>query len=129
MWLALLRLGVPEHLVRLLQSYHDNMSATILVNGAPVEGIKVCNGLHQGYAMAPSLFNLFAAAVIMERWNTRIRARSLHGLPMHCSVDGQLCRRSKRGVDISVSDGEFADDAVSFAASLGDAKHMLADRI
>ena len=93
LWLVLLRLGVPEHLVRLLQSFHDNMSATIIVNGSPVEGIKVCNGPRQGCSMALSVWNLFAVAV-MERWNTRIRARGVHGLPMRCCVDGQLFKRS-----------------------------------
>ena len=77
--------------------------------------------------MAPVLFNLFAAAV-MERWADRIRERGLCGLPLRCRVDGQLFKRSsKGGTDCSVTDGEFADDAVLFATTHCDAQDMLAE--
>ena len=127
LWLVLRKLGVPDHLVQLLQSFHDNMTATIIVNGSPADAIPVCNGLRQGGTMAPGLFNLFAAAV-MERRADRIREHGLCGLPLRCRVDGQLFKcLSKGGTDCSVKDGEFADDAVLFATTHCDAQDMLAE--
>ena len=52
----------------------------------------------------------------------------LCGLPLCCRVDGQLFKRSsKGGTDCSVTDGEFADDAVLFATTHCDAQDMLTE--
>ena len=115
LWLVLLNLGVPAILVHLLQSFHDNITATIIVNGSPAEGIPVCNGLRQSCTIAPVLFNLFAGAV-MERSCARLRERGVSVFSLRSCVDGQLFRRSKRGNDLTITDGEFADDAALFAA-------------
>ncbi|XP_065176365.1 uncharacterized protein LOC135806138 [Sycon ciliatum] len=124
LWIVLLKLGVPEQLVSLLKSFHDNMTATIIVNGSPTEGFPVCNGLRQGCTMAPVLFNLFAGAV-MERWCARVQERGVSGFPLRTCADGQLFKRSKRGNDMVITDGEFADDAALFAPSHSDAQRML----
>ncbi len=126
LWIVLLKLGVPASLVKLIQSFHENMTASVIVDGSPVEGINVCNGLRQGCTMAPVLFNLYAGAV-MERWSARIREKGLSGFPVRSCIDGQLFKRSKRGVDMCLTDGEFADDAVLFAPSHDDAEQMLTE--
>lgn len=67
LWDVLGRLGIPEKLVRLIASFHSDMTARVVVDGVGLEEIEVCNGLRQGCCMAPVLFNLYACAVF-ERW-------------------------------------------------------------
>ena len=58
MWIALGKLGVPQPVINLIQSFHQNMQAQIQLNGTLLEEIDVTNGLRQGCCMAPALFNL-----------------------------------------------------------------------
>ena len=57
LWLALLKLGVPEALVEIVRSSHDNMKASVRVDGELLEEFEVTNSPHQGCTMAPTLFN------------------------------------------------------------------------
>jgi len=41
LWLALLKLGVPETLVKIVRSFHDNMKASMRVNGELLEEFEV----------------------------------------------------------------------------------------
>ena len=56
LWLALRKLGVPV-LIDIIRSFHDNMNASIRVDGELLEEIEVNNGLRQGCSMPPTLFN------------------------------------------------------------------------
>ena len=114
LWAVLRKLGVPDVIVRLVESFHADMVADIIVDGSSVDGIPMCNGLRQGCTMAPVLFNLFAAAV-MERWHDRLQVLGVAGFPFKYRAGGQLFKRSVRGTESSISDGEFADDAVLLA--------------
>jgi len=58
LWRVLNKLGVPEVLVDIIRSFHDDMEARISLNQSLLEEIKVNNGLCQGCTKAPTLFNL-----------------------------------------------------------------------
>ena len=45
MWLALVRLGVPEEIVQLIHSFHEGMKAKIRLDGSLLEQFGVRNGL------------------------------------------------------------------------------------
>ena len=124
LWAVLRKLGVPGILVRILESFHANMSADIIVVESSVAGIPVCNGLRQGCTMTPVLFNLYAAAA-MERWRATLQQRGICGFPFRHCIDGQVFKRSSRGSDATISDGEFADDAVLIADSHASAGIMM----
>ena len=58
-------------MVEIVQSFHNNMSAELKINGEMTGGeISMTNGLCQGCTMAPILFNLFFNAVV-EAWQSR----------------------------------------------------------
>ena len=101
LWAVLQKLGVPDVMVRLVESFHADMVADIIVDGSSVDGIPVCNGLRQGCTMAPVLFNLFAAAVI-EQWHDRLQVLGVAVLPFKYRADGQLFKRSVRGTESSL---------------------------
>jgi len=58
LWKALWKLGIPETVVAIIQSFHDNMCTQIDCNGKLLEDIKIDNGLRQGCSMAPTLVQL-----------------------------------------------------------------------
>ena len=51
-------LGVPDVMVSLIKSFHQDMKARIYLDGK-MDPISVRNGLRRGCCMAPVLFNLF----------------------------------------------------------------------
>ena len=72
--------------------------------------------------MAPVLFNLFA---VMERWLERLYNSPDVGVHLVSLVDKRLFRRAtKRGEEVVVSNGQFADDAVLIASSRVGAEWM-----
>ena len=91
MWCALRRLGVPDVLVDIVQSFHSNMVARIRVDGELLEEIGVSNGLRQGCTMAPTLFNLYAC-VVAERWLERVKGNDGAGTRLLYKLDEQLFR-------------------------------------
>jgi len=58
MWLFLAKYGVPDVMVSVIKSLHDNMHAGVSLN-VNLATIEVSNGLRQGYVLAPTLFILF----------------------------------------------------------------------
>ena len=55
--------GVPDILIDIIRLFHDNMNASIRVDGELLEEIEVNKCLRQGCSMAPTLFNLYTYVV------------------------------------------------------------------
>ena len=112
MWMVLRKMGVPEVLVEIVQSFHSDMKARVRL-----EEIEVNNGLRQGCTMAPSLFNLYACAVA-ERWTERVKDVEEVDTEILYKLDQHLFRRSTRKAsEACLLKGEFADDVVLMAHS------------
>ena len=61
--IALWKLGVPDDLITLIKSFHQDIKARLRVDGNLLEEIEVANGLRHGCTMVPTLFNLYACVV------------------------------------------------------------------
>ena len=118
LWRALLKLGVPEEMMKLIRSFHDNMTARVYIDGELLEEeISVLNGLRQGCTMAPTLFNLYSC-LVMERWMEQVRHLEGVGICLRYKLDGKLFRRSTRASEQAyVTDCQFADDAAILAST------------
>ena len=117
MWKALGKLGVPEPVIELIRSFHQNMQVQIQLNGNLLEEIDVTNGLRQGCCMAPVLFNLYACLVV-ERWTARIAELEGVGIYLRYKHDGKLFRRSLRSAEeVWLTECQFADDAALLATT------------
>ena len=90
--LSLRTLGVPD-IIDIIRSFHDNMNASIRVDGELLEEIEV--GFRQGCSMAPTLFNLYAC-VVGERWRSRVAEMEDTGSYLRYKSDQQLFRRYTR---------------------------------
>ena len=48
LWCALRMLGVPDRVVDIIRSFHEDMKASVRIKGELLEEIDVGNGLRQG---------------------------------------------------------------------------------
>ena len=118
LWQALELLGAPPQLVQVIKAFHGGMTAQVRVGGSTTSCFNVNNGLRQRCCMAPVLFNLFFS-LVLEKWHQEMaRVGGPDGIAFHYNLNGNLfnrpCSRHQHG---SLSDLEFADDAVLFALS------------
>ena len=117
MWLALVRLGVPEEIVQLIRSFHEGMKAKIRLDGSLLEHFGVRNSLRQGCCMAPVLFNLFTC-LVTERWQARVEGAEGVGIALNFKYDQKLFRRYTRNANVKLlMECLFADDGALLAST------------
>jgi len=71
LWIALEDFGLPSKLVRLIRNCNSNTFCRVRYLGETSTQFEVRNGLRQGNALSPTLFNLALERVIREMQNTR----------------------------------------------------------
>ena len=66
LWQVLARFGVPPQLIRVIRHFHDGMRACVRNDdGVCSEWFEVAQGLRQGCVLAPLLFNILFAAMLL----------------------------------------------------------------
>jgi len=111
MWLILSKYGVPEKLISLIRSFHDDMQAEISV-GDNVAQVVVSNGLRQGCVLAPTLFVLFFNMVI-QCWRDRCQGL---GIKLLYKCGGKLVgERTRTPLESWLTEMCFADDVAIMA--------------
>jgi hypothetical protein len=116
LWLVLRKFGFPEKMVSVIRSLHEGTRAAVVMSGGQSEWFEIRNGLRQGCVLAPNLFSLFIAAVMLEAFEgleiaegegvyVKYRADGKHKL---MNVTG-LAARTKTAKAL-VLDMMFADD-------------------
>ena len=76
LWQVLARFGVPPQMIRVLRRFHDGMRACVRNDdGVCSEWIEVAQGLRQGCVLAPLLFNIFFAAMLLLHYSGSARTR------------------------------------------------------
>ena len=111
LWLALVKLGVPESTIQLVRSFHRDMQANVKLDGDILDRIDVGNGLRQGCCMAPVLFNLYAC-FFAERWRERVSDVAGIGITLKYKYEEKLFRRyTRNSCSTQLTELQFADDA------------------
>ena len=125
MWLALAKLGVPISTIQLIPSFHQDMQATIQLDGNSLDPIVAENVLRQGCCMAPVLFNLYAC-LFVERWVERVADIDGVGIIVTYKHDCKLFRRYTRNADKTrFTELQFADDTALLATTRAGAEEAL----
>ena len=116
LWIALRKLGVPEDVIRLVKSFHEDMKARVRVDGELLE-IKVTN-VRQGCKLAPTLFNIYVALLLSVGWTGSGQYVEYANTLIINKQDayGLLFWRSTRyAYRTMMYKGEFTDDVVLLA--------------
>ena len=125
MWQALAKLGIPDTAIQLIKAFHQDMQATIQMDGQALDPVNVSNGLRQGCCMAPVLFNLYAC-LFVERWRARVENACGVGVSLKYKHDRKLFRRYTRNAEESLlTELQFADDAALPATTREGAEEAL----
>ena len=66
LWKILAKFSCPEKFFKMVRRFHDDMVARVLNDGGSSEPFQVTNGVKQGCVLAPTLFSMMFAAMLME---------------------------------------------------------------
>ena len=62
--------GIPDHLICLLQNLYADQEATVRTRQGKMDWFQIRKGVHQDYILLPCLFNLYAEYIMQnERLN------------------------------------------------------------
>jgi len=64
LWAVLSRVGCPDKLVKIVQSFHDGMLASVIDGGSASSTFSFTCGTEQGCVLAPLLFSIFFAMLL-----------------------------------------------------------------
>ena len=85
LWKILAKFGCLEKFVKMVRLFHDDMVARVLNDGGSSELFQVTNGVKQGCVLAPTLFSMMFAAMLIEAFK-----ESSTGIPIRYRYDGNL---------------------------------------
>ena len=69
-------MGIPDHLTCLLRNMYASQEATVRTGHGTTDWFKIGKGVHQGCALSPFLFNLYA------EYRASLVAQSVKKLPV-----------------------------------------------
>jgi len=105
LWLNMLEMGFPPHLVQLLRNLYQGQKAAVRIAGAITEWFQVYKGVRQGCVLSPYLFNIVAEMVMRE---------ALSNFNGGMRIGGRL-----------INSLRYADDTVLIATSVDDLQEQL----
>jgi hypothetical protein len=100
LWWILKRIGVPSKIVAVIKGLHEGMRAKMRIDGKVGEWFEIVCVFRQGCVLAPLLFNIFFACVIMladellKEGNTDDMKA---GVPITHFEEGDMWNSKKRG--------------------------------
>ena len=111
------RIGCPPKLLKLIMSFHEDMSGTVHFDGSSSEPFPIGNGVKQGDVLAPTLFGIFFALLLLLAFRGCV-----DGIFLHTRSDGNLFNlarlKAKTKVqEVLIREMLFADDAALVAHS------------
>ena len=120
LWSILLKLGCPDKLVNVIRSFHDGMTVRVVDIGGLSDAFVVKNGTKQGCVLAPLLFNIFYAAMLLDAFKD-----SSTGIDLLYRTDGgifnlQRLRAKSKVISLLARDLLYADDCALAAHTLED---------
>ncbi|ROT78369.1 hypothetical protein C7M84_002918 [Penaeus vannamei] len=124
LWKILQKFGCPDKLTALIASFHNGMQARVQENGDASDPFQVRNGVKQGCILAPTLFSILFAAMLLDAFCECIR-----GVYISFRTDGKLfnlqrLKAKTRVFEAILWDFLFADDRALAAHSHEDMQYI-----
>ena len=125
LWKILRKFGCPENFVTPIASFHNGMQARAQENGDISEPFPVMNGVKQGCVLAPTLFSIFFAAMLIDAFTDCDL-----GIYIQFRTDGKLFNLRQLQAKSKVfaaflREFLFADDCALAARSHEDIHHIV----
>lgn len=119
------RIGCPPKLVKMVESFHENMCGTVQYDGASSDPFPIKSGVKQGCVLAPTLFGIFFSLLLRFAFS-----ESENGIFLHSRSDGNLYNlarlRAKTKVrKVLIREMLFADDAALAAHTEADLQQLI----
>ena len=117
LWKVLAKFGCPSRFVNVVRLLHDDMKGSVTYKGKLSPPFDIRCGVKQGCVLAPTLFSMYMAAMLMK-----LRRVDEHGISVRYRHDGSLFNlsrlraRSKTSSSV-VLELQYADDAAAPASS------------
>ena len=113
------KLGSPPKLIRLIESLYSQVHARFIVDGVLTEPFKYNSGVKQGCKLAPTLYDIYAAVLLLLSYKNIGRQFSIK---IRFRYDGDLfdLRRLKAKTKTFIDflrEAQYADDIVIFSYS------------
>ena len=113
LWQVLSKFGCPPNFLTILQEFHNNMKAKVVVGGRMSSPFDVLVGVKQGCVLASVIFNLFLVAVALA---SRVGFPPDAGIPFIYHLDGNLFNIRRLTAETKVShdrvfERQYADNA------------------
>ena len=64
LWKILKEMGMPDHLTCLLRNLYAGKEATVRTGNQTTNWMQIGKGIHQGYILSPSSFNLYVEYIM-----------------------------------------------------------------
>jgi len=117
LWEILKHFGCTPVFVDIIKLLHDGMKGTVFTSGKLTDSFPITAGVKQGCVLAPTLFSLFVAFVVML-----VEKRLPEGVPITYRMDGKVFNlrrlQTKSKVSrLSLVELQYADDAAICAHS------------
>ena len=124
LWKLLAKLGCTDKFIRLIRSFHDGMMARVVDSAGLSDPFEVSNGTKQGCVLAPILFNIFYAAMLLDAFGD-----SNLGVDVQYRLDGNVFNLRRLQSKSKILEGLardllYADDCCLVAHSLEDVQEL-----
>ena len=120
LWKILGKLGCPPAFIHMLKQLHRDMKAYITVSGTLFDKIYVDNGVKQGDILAPTLFSIYFAVLLMFAFNS-----CGTGIYLTFRTSGKVFKLRRvdaktKTFELLIRELLYANDAVSIAHGVED---------
>ena len=126
LWALLGKIGCPDHFIRMIRSFHDDMKVTVREGSKRAEPFVVRNGTKQGCVLAPTLFSIFFSLMLFIAFKNTSK-----GIDVIHRFDRGLCQtnnvhfKARTKVDkTTVREFLYADDCALAASSQDDLQEL-----
>ncbi len=124
LWKVLKKIGCPEKLVTMIRILHEDLKASVLIDGDYTNEFEVKTGVKQGCVLAPTLFSIFLTAVLhLVRKNMPTEIRLRYRFDDIFNIR-RLKAKTKTTV-MAVCELQYADDNAIVAHTEEDLQHAM----
>lgn len=131
LWDVLHEMGVPDHLISLIQSLYEASSATVRCHNTESKHFQPKKGVRQGCILSPVLFNIYSEAILrkaLENWDGGASIGGVKVNNLRFADDTTLCANSEEEMSRLLKKVEEESEKFGLTINKSKTKVMIVDR-